>query len=249
VDGPLTRRLPVVRRRRISAPSTWLASVGALLVLAVLATLTVGWVRSSSDASGDLPVRNDDGTVGPIVALGDSLTADLWETDATGARLYESWYVRALAAEPRLESAFTAGMTGDTTTDMLARFPEDVAAWSPRVVVILGGTNDLAAGRTTVEVLGTLGRLVEKVRDLGATPVLGTVPPRTDGDYAEGVADLNAAIRAAGEDSGITVIDFFSVLTDGDDGWQKGFTEDGVHPTAAAAEAMAELAVETLLGE
>ena len=244
---------------RISAPSTWLASAAALVVLAVLAALAVGWVRASPDAaggtsgsrtaSGDLPLRNDDGTVGPIVALGDSLTADLRDTDASGARLYESWYVRALAAEPRLVSAFTAGIPGDTTTDMLARFPGDVAAWSPRVVVVLGGTNDLEAGRTTEQVLGTLEQLVELVRDLGATPVLGTVPPRTDGDYAERVADLNAAIRAAGEDSGTTVIDFFSVLTDGGDGWRPGFTADGLHPTAAAADAMAELAVETLLGE
>jgi len=248
-----------MRRPPISAPSTWLATGSALVVLAVLASLTVGWVRASPDAaggdggsgaaSGDLPLRNDDGTVGPIVALGDSLTADLWETDATGARLYESWYVRALADEPRLVSAFTAGIPGNTTTDMLARFSGDVAAWSPRVVVILGGTNDLAAGRTTEEVLDTLDQLAGLARSLGATPVLGTVPPRTDGDYAERVAGLNAAIRAAGEHSGTTVIDFFSVLTDDDDGWQPGFTDDGVHPTAAAAEAMAELAVETLLGE
>ena len=199
---------------RIYAPSTWLASAAALVVLA---TLTVGWVRASPDAaggnggsgtaSGDLPLRNDDGTVGPIVAL------------------------------------------GDTTTDMLARFSGDVAAWSPRVVVVLGGTNDLEAGRTTEQVLSTLGQLVELARGLGATPVLGTVPPRTDGDYAERVADLNAAIRAAGEDSGTTVIDFFAVLTDGGGGWRPGFTADGLHPTAAAADAMAELAVETLLGE
>ena len=97
---------------RIYAPSTWPASAAALVVLA---TLTVGWVRAPPDAaggnggsgtaSGDLPLRNDDGTVGPIVAL------------------------------------------GDTTTDMLARFSGDVAAWSPRVVVVLGGTNDLEAGR------------------------------------------------------------------------------------------------------
>lgn len=245
MDGPLTRRRP-------AAPAAWFASVAALVALAVLITLTVGSVRAAPDAeatSGDRPVRNEDGTVGPIVALGDSLTADLRETDATGARRYESWYVRAVAAEPRLVNAFTAGIPGNTTTDMLARFPGDVEAWSPRVVVILGGTNDLAAGRTTDQVVNTLEQLADLARDLGAAPVLGTVPPRTDGEYAERVEDLNAAIRAAGEDSGTTVIDFFSVLTDGDGGWQPGFTSDGVHPTAAAADAMAELAVGTLLGE
>ncbi len=256
MDRRLTRR---TSEPRTTAPPTWPVWAAGLVALAVLATLTIGWVRASSDAadgdggfgtaSGDPPLRNDDGTVGPVVALGDSLTADLPEVDATGARLYESWYVRAVADEPRLVSAFTAGIPGNTTTDMLARFAGDVAAWSPRVVVILGGTNDLAAGRTTEQVLDTLAELAERARDLGATPVLGTVPPRTDGDYAERVAELNAAIRAAGEDSGTTVIDFFSVLADGDGGWRPGFTDDGVHPTAAAADAMAGLAVGTLLGE
>jgi len=98
-------------------------------------------------------------------------------------------------------------------------------------------------------VLGTVGQLAERVRDLGVTPVPGTVPPRTDRDYAERVADLNAAVRAAGEGSVTTVIDFFSVLTDDDGGRQPGFTVDGVHPTAAAADEMAGPAVDTRLGE
>ena len=242
-----------MRRPRISAPSTWLA---AAVVLVALVVLTVVWTAASPDdaargggAEGDRSVRETDGTVGPIVALGDSLTADTREAPATGGRAHESWYVRALAAEPRLANAYNAGIAGNTTPDMLARFPRDVAAWSPRVVVILGGTNDLAAGRTTEQVLDTLEQLVELVRDLGATPVLGTVPPRTDADFAEQVEDLNAAIRAAAEDGGTTVIDFFSVLADDDGGWRPGYTADGVHPGVAAADAMAELAVETLLGE
>ena len=37
--------------------------------------------------------------------------------------------------------------------------------------------------------------------------------------------------------------------TVGGGGWRPGFTADGLHPTAAAADAMAELALETLLGE
>ena len=242
-----------MRRPRMSAPSTRLA---AAVVVVALVVLAIVWTVASPDdaarngaAQGDRSVREADGTVGPIVALGDSLTADTREAPATGGIAYESWYVRALAAEPRLTNAYNAGIPGSTTPDMLARFPRDVTAWSPRVVVILGGTNDLAAGRTTEQVLDTLEQLAELARDLGATPVLGTVPPRSDADLAERVEDLNGAIRAAGEDSGTTVIDFFSVLTDGGDGWKPGFTADGVHPSAAAADAMAGLAVQTLLGE
>jgi lysophospholipase L1-like esterase len=249
-----------MRRFRITEPSTWLAAAAALVALVVLATLTVGWVRASSDAapdgaggsgtaSGDLSVRNDDGTVGPIVALGDSLTAVGRNADAKGAPASESWYVHALADEPRLVDASNAGIPGNTTQEMLARFRDAVATREPRVVVILGGTNDLPLGRTTEDILGTLEQLAEKARELGAAPVMGTIPPRTTRDYVAQVDDLNAAIREACEETGTPVIDFFSVLTDGEGGWRPGFTVDGVHPTAVAADAMAALAVQTLLAD
>jgi lysophospholipase L1-like esterase len=245
VDGELT---PAPR------PRVWLLPVIAVTVLALV---TAAWVGASSDPSrgaGDWPfadrdtVRNADGTVGPVVALGDSLTADLGWAVAPAAA-YPSWFTAALADEPRLVAAANAGIPGDTTDGMVARFARDVAVHAPRVVVILGGTNDLARGRTTEQVLGSLEQLTALARDAGAVPVLATIPPRTDGDFAVEVADLNAGIQRSAAEGGIPVIDFFSVLA-GDDGrWRPGFTDDGVHPTPAAAEAMGRIAVETLVGD
>lgn len=232
----------------------WFASVLALGVLALL--MTAGWVGASSSdpAPGAGPVtdsdavRNPDGTVGPVVALGDSLTADLGWTVPPGGVVYPSWFTAALEDEPRLVAAANAGIPGDTTEGMVARFARDVAVHAPRVVVILGGTNDLPLARTTEQVVGTLEQLAELARDAGAVPVLATVPPRTDGSFASDVADLNAGIRRSAASSGTPVIDFFSVLADEDGGWREGFTDDGLHPTKAGADAMARIAVETLVG-
>ncbi len=239
----------------------WFASV---LALGVLALVTAGWVGASSPppsppGAGPVtepdPVRNPDGTVGPVVALGDSLTADdslaadLGSAVAPGGVLYPSWFTSALEDEPRLGAAANAGIPGDTTEEMVARFARDVAVHAPRVVVILGGTNDLPTGRTTEQVVGTLEQLADLARDAGAVPVLATIPPRTDGSFASDVADLNAGIRRSAASSGTPLIDFFSVLADEDGGWRTGFSEDGLHPTEDGAAAMGRIAVETLVGD
>ncbi len=232
----------------------WFASVLALGVLALL--MTAGWGGASSDPTPGAapvtdsdPVRNADRTVGPVVALGDSLTSDVGWAVPPGGVVYPSWFTHALEDEPRLVAAANAGIPGDTTEGMVARFARDVAVHAPRVVVILGGTNDLPLGRTAEQVVGTLEQLAELARDAGAVPVLATIPPRTDGSFASEVADLNAGIRRSAESSGTPVIDFFSVLADEDGGWREGFTEDGLHPTSAGADAMARIAVETLVGD
>jgi lysophospholipase L1-like esterase len=239
-------------------------AVGVLVVLALLTARGVGassrppqdadagaadtGAAAAGDAAEGNGLRNPDGTVGPVVALGDSITSGMVDRD-TGAVASASWYAAALADEPRLESAANAGYPGNTTLDMADRFVRDVAAHEPRVVVIMGGTNDLRAGRTTDEVLATLEELAARTRDLGATPVLATIPPRTDGDYAGQVAELNAGLRRLGEQTGTTVIDFHSVVADDDGRWRPGFSSDGIHPTRAAGDAMARLAVTTLLGD
>ncbi|SOC46392.1 Lysophospholipase L1 [Blastococcus aggregatus] len=240
--------------RRVRKAWVWFASALALGVLALL--MTAGWVGASSDPSpGAGPVidrdtvRNPDGTVGPVVALGDSLTADLGWAVAPGGVVYPSWFTAALGDEPRLVAAANAGIPGDTTQGMVARFARDVAVHAPRVVVILGGTNDLPLGRAPEQVVGTLEQLADQARDAGAVPVLATVPPRTDGSFTSDVADLNAGIRRSAAVSGTPVIDFFSVLADEGGGWREGFTLDGVHPTQAGADAMGRIAVETLVGD
>ena len=71
---------------------------------------------------------------GAVVFLGDSITQGFNDS-------------RLAAAFPDLSTA-NRGISGDTTRGMLYRLGGDVLALDPAVVVILGGTNDLADGAT-----------------------------------------------------------------------------------------------------
>lgn len=69
-----------------------------------------------------------------IVCLGDSITYGYpYEPTASWVHLTQAKFSGELVNK---------GHNGDTTGDMLARFPSDVIALSPTDVVVLGSTND-----------------------------------------------------------------------------------------------------------
>ena len=86
-----------------------------------------------------------------VVFLGDSIT-DAW-------RLNEYFTGRDFV---------NRGIGGQTTLQMLARFRQDVEAVNPRAVVVLGGTNDIAAGVSVNQIeenLATMGELAKAQGD------------------------------------------------------------------------------------
>jgi lysophospholipase L1-like esterase len=82
-----------------------------------------------------------------VVMMGDSIT--------------EGW----IAADPSIfrDGVVDRGISGETTTQMLARFRQDVIDLKPRAVHIMGGTNDIFghADPTTVD------NIVSNVRSMG----------------------------------------------------------------------------------
>ncbi len=72
---------------------------------------------------------------GPVIALGDSLTAGV---GATAGQDYVSELAR-LSGTPIIN----AGISGDTTVDVLARLDADVLSQNPSVVILLVGGNDI----------------------------------------------------------------------------------------------------------
>jgi lysophospholipase L1-like esterase len=101
------------------------------------------------------------------------------------------------------------GVSGDTTTQMLARWPA-ISATRPTHVVIMGGTND----RTLSAAVATqnLTIIVEDARARGIKVVLLTVLPFSGASgYSAGQetirTTINTAIRAYGSTAGVTVID------------------------------------------
>ena len=74
------------------------------------------------------------------------------------------------------------GFSGNLTSDMLKRFDHDVLAFSPKVLVIMGGVNDIRTGGSAETVIANLSKIKEKCLDNNIIPIFLTVtsvnPPK-----------------------------------------------------------------------
>jgi hypothetical protein len=103
-------------------------------------------------------------TAGPqprVVLLGDSITS--------------KWQALAGAEISGLQ-VINRGVPGDVAAHMLSRFDRDVVVLNPRVVVILGGTNDLL--RVPLPAIEhNLESMADKAERNGIRVVLASLPP------------------------------------------------------------------------
>ena len=72
------------------------------------------------------------------------------------------------------------GISGQNTTQMLERFQKDVVDQNPKVVVIMGGTNDLAQGVSKDEIVDHILSMASMAEGAGIKVVLCTVTPNND---------------------------------------------------------------------
>lgn len=172
------------------------------------------------------------------VITGDSIThGALW---TNGWRSYAEHFqerVRWELGKPKnTDFVVDTGVSGATTDDLVAAFPQRVTAFSPRVVSIMLGTNDVATpgiGRAVYR--ANLVRLVDAVRALpgGVVPVLQTPNPvdlarwgnRTAlGDYAE-------TMREVAREHGVVLVDHHAHWLAAHGGSvPTGLLGDGLHP-------------------
>lgn len=180
-----------------------------------------------------------------VVFYGDSIT-DFWARPEFGGFFPGKPYV-------------DRGVSGQTTTQMLVRFHQDVVALAPKAVLILAGTNDIAGntGPITLEQIeANLATISELARAHGIRVILATLMPVSDYERnAQGdpivqtvrrppaeILKLNAWIQKYAAESGATYLDYFSAMVD-DHGFLKAdLSADGLHPNAAGYAVMAPLA-------
>lgn len=110
-----------------------------------------------------------------ILALGSSNTERAYHCE--GRHNWFDWLDVGLRGHfGRKHICINAGVSGETTAQMLERFQRDVALFSPHLVFITGGGNDsnpehsVTPGRFRDNLL----ELVRRTRDLDALPVLQT---------------------------------------------------------------------------
>jgi lysophospholipase L1-like esterase len=171
-----------------------------------------------------------------VVYMGDSIT-DFWINSDPSFFAGKPYYDR--------------GISGQTTTQMLVRFRDDVINLKPAVVVILAGINDIAQNNGPIkleDVFGNIKSMAVLAKDAGIKVVLSSVLPAFDFPWrpglepAEKVVKLNAMIKDYADKNHLVYLDYFSAMADENKGLPKSLSADGVHPNLAGYKVMEPLA-------
>src|SRR6185312_8332126 len=136
---------------------------------------------------------------------------------------------------PLPSSIVNAGISGNLTAQMLARFQADVLDLHPSTVEILGGTNDVR--QLTEPDTQALASMADEAAASGACVILGTLPPSTGTASAEAQAQLDAAIAAwnsaielLARAHGYLVADYHTALVSSDGTQNAALFQDPIHP-------------------
>jgi lysophospholipase L1-like esterase len=199
--------------------------------------------------------REENSRLGPplkgetrIVFFGDSIT-ELWER--------ESGFFAA-------KGYLNRGVSGQTTSQMLLRFRQDVIGLQPVSVVILGGTNDIAqdddADRTLYVTTGNLASMCELASAHGIRVALASLPPVNDDARDAGGSQIKrtserppAVIKALNDwmkqyaaQHNYAYLDYFGAMADADGMLKRELSDDGLHPNKKGYAVMAPLAEEAI---
>lgn len=161
-----------------------------------------------------------------IVFMGDSITAGWAFGDPASNR----------------NGRINRGISGQTTQQMLLRFPQDVLALHPRMVHIMAGTNDIAGntGPTTLDAIeGNIAAMVTLAKAAHIRVVLASTPPSAVFKWAPAlqpapvIAALNERLRRLAAREKVTFVDYGAVLATPEGALRPDFTSDGTHLNAA----------------
>jgi len=120
---------------------------------------------------------------GKIICFGDSLT---YGTGASSGKDYPS-QLSKLISRP----VINAGRPGDTTASALQRLEKDVLSYSPDIVLITLGGNDLKNGVATGTAFENLKMIVNLIHNQGARVIIGGLRiPFRDRGFGRGYQKL-----------------------------------------------------------
>lgn len=185
---------------------------------------------AAANASLGLPAPDEE----RVVFLGDSITQG-WNLERSFPG--KGWVNR--------------GIGGQMTGQMLDRFQDDVLALRPRVVVLFGGTNDLANGLSLRSITGNIAAMMRAALDQGIRPVVVSVLPVSDYHAARDprfaattrrpparIVELNAGLASLCRAEGVAYVDLHAVVADDSGRMPAALANDGLHPNGAGYEVL-----------
>ncbi len=219
-----------------------------LVVALALATCSHGDRNGNSHSA--LEDVNHDGHV-VILAFGDSITRGVGDGPGPsdtppGAAGYPVRLQKLLGV-----TVVNDGSSGERTTEGLPRLQRDVTDTHADYAILLEGTNDLLGGESSSRAVDNMRSMIHSVRAAGAVPILGTITPFCcdieKRHPRSATLAYNDALRALAASEGVTLVDFYGAYAGGpraayDASRGLLHVPEGIHPTAAGYDAMAEAA-------
>jgi len=187
-----------------------------------------------------------------FVVLGDSLSAWAFAPGSASPSTGGAWPEMLATEDPALILVNNAGVPGNTTAQMLARLQSDVLAFTPDLLFVLGGTNDIGYDVPASAVIANITQIVETAKARGIDVVLLTIPPANGQTELRRQArrDINADLATLAADEGILLVDVFSTLASPDENLADGYAAiDGLHLSIRGEQALADAVYRALKSE
>jgi lysophospholipase L1-like esterase len=176
-----------------------------------------------------------------VATLGDSITAGspgydpdprMRETLGFGADDKSQWQYWAERADAGLRFR-NCGVYGQRTDEIARRL--DNCAKGAQVLVVQGGINDIAQGRSVDQAADNLRQMVERGKRLVGRVAVAELLPWNNG-YPQAdpeIRRLNTLIHRLARDENVPVLPFYSMLEDPDrpGRMKEQWTSDGDHPS------------------
>ncbi len=180
-----------------------------------------------------------------IVAFGDSLTVGyLSPFEATP---YAEFLKPLLDPQAAL---YVAGVSGETTSDMLRRFDRQVIKNAPDYVIILGGTNDLGGGMSIDGIVENLIRMYQMAQKTDIIPISCAIPSLLGADeFIPPRLELNRRIRETAQTMKIPFADLFTPTADSSGRLLEEYSQDGLHLTPEGYRKIAHIIYESVFSE
>lgn len=147
------------------------------------------------------------------------------------------------------------GIGGQTTSQMLIRFRQDVVNLKPKSVVILAGINDIARNTKfySLEIIAeNIFSMVELAKINGIVPIICSVLPADEFRWnpdilpADSVIKLNELLEAYANKNQVLYLNYFDEMNNNNGGLQFELTSDGVHVTKKGYELMSILVKQSI---
>lgn len=190
----------------------------------------------------DAPLQPPAANENRVIFFGDSIT-DIWKLD--------DWFPG--------KHYINRGIGGQTTSQMLVRFRQDVIDLQPKVLVILAGTNDIAGNTGPIsneDIEANLASMAELAKVHGIRIIFSSIlpvnnyTPKSQEFFAsrppERILALNSWLKDYCAKNDLVYLDYFSAMVDDKGLLKRDLADDGLHPNQAGFAIMAPMAAKAI---